>query len=311
MRSTSPTPIALFVYARPEHTLRTLQALSANHMADQTLLYVFADGPPDDASPETLNRINEVREIVSRHKWCGEVRIMEAESNKGLADSIINGVSLVCQEHGSAIVLEDDLETSPAFLKYMNDALKLYHDDQRVMQISGFNVQNRLWAAETGFLRVSTSWGWATWDRAWQRYSNDAAELLKAVNERGSSQFDLDGHSFHYEELEKNVRGDLKTWAVRWYASVFLNDGLCLYPRQTLVRNHGFDGTGVNCHDDKTDYHRRLKLKKNVELAKLPLVEDPQYLSSMQRHYIGLKQLWSGTRFRDRLMRKLRRVFTG
>jgi hypothetical protein len=303
------SPVALFVFARPEHTRRTLQSLSQNHLADKTKLYIFADGPREEASAETQQGIHEVRELVRERNWCGEVEIIESSDNKGLADSIIGGVRFVTEQHGRAIILEDDLETSPGFLKYMNDALNTYANDEQVMQVSGFNVKNSRWTSETGFLRNSTSWGWATWDRAWQRYDNDATGLLERVQPR-RLEFDLDGHSFHFEELERNVTGDLKTWAVRWYASIFLSDGLCLYPRRTLVRNHGFDGTGANCHADTTDYHRQLKLANSCLVRRQAVREQPTYLKSMQQHFEHLKRLWSGTRLRDRIVRKAKSFFT-
>ena len=309
MNQTALSPVALFVFARPDHTRRTLQSLSQNHLADRTKLYVFADGPRETATAETQQGIREVREIIRERNWCGEVEIIESSENKGLADSIIGGVDFVTEKHGRAIILEDDLETSQGFLKYMNDALDAYADDERVMQVSGFNVKNSRWAPETGFLRVSTSWGWATWDRAWRLYDNDATTLLERLRPQ-REEFDLDGHSFHFEELERNVAGDLKTWAVRWYASIFLNGGLCLYPRRTLVRNHGFDGTGANCHADTTDYHRQLKLADSCRIARQSAKEHPTYLKSMQQHFDDLKRLWSGTRFRDRIVRKAKSFFT-
>jgi hypothetical protein len=167
-------------------------------------------------------------------------------------------------------------------------------------------VRNRPWAPSTGFLRVTTSWGWGTWRRAWAHYCDDADNLLRGVAQKGRFEFDLDGHSFHFEELERNVRGELRTWAVRWYASVFLNDGLCLYPRLSLVRNHGFDGTGMHCNDDKSYQYQKMSIARKATVVQRPLVEDPVYLGSMQKHYARLLRTWTGTRFVDRARRKLR-----
>ena len=304
-------PIALFVYNRPDHTRRTLEALRANAGADQSMLYIFADGPKDNTDAEGLQRIAEVRALVRLERWCGEVQIIEADTNQGLARNIRGGVSSVLDAHDRVIVLEDDLEVSVGFLRYMNDALELYQGEPRVFQISGFMVRNRRWAPSTGFLRVTTSWGWGTWRRAWAYYRDDADNLLREVEQRGRFKFDLDGHSFHFEELERNVRGELRTWAVRWYASVFLNDGLCLYPRLSLVRNRGFDGTGVHCHDDKSQYHSSLRMAKKIDVSRQALMEDQQYLKAMQSHYLHLLQLWTGTRVRDRLRNKVYRALKG
>lgn len=301
-------PVVLFVYNRPEHTRRTLETLKRNDGTDQSKLYIFSDGPKEDANDNDRQHIGKVRELIRSGSWCRTVKIIESAENRGLADSIREGVSSVLQSHDRVIVLEDDLETSRGFLTYMNDALELYADEAKVFQVSGFMVKNRPWVQPTGFLRVSTSWGWGTWRRAWRYYRDDADNLLSEVAQKGKSKFDLDGHSFHFEELERNVSGDLRTWAVRWYASVFLNDGLCLYPRRSLVRNLGFDGTGVNCHDDQTRYQQTLKLAKAISVLPQNLHEDGRYLRAMQLHYDRLLQQWTKTRFRDRLSNKIRRT---
>ncbi|MFC2114558.1 glycosyltransferase family 2 protein [Bacteroidota bacterium] len=131
-------PICLFVYNRPKHTLQTLQSLKGNLLADQSVLYVFADGPKDGASDDAIKRINEVREIVSREKWCREVHVIISDQNKGLANSIIKGVTETVSRHGKVIVLEDDLLLSEGFLTYMNNALDFYENQEEVMHIAGF-----------------------------------------------------------------------------------------------------------------------------------------------------------------------------
>ncbi|QDS88904.1 hypothetical protein EC9_30990 [Rosistilla ulvae] len=305
MNSSSLAPIVLFVYGRPEHTRATLESLSRNGLAKESLLYIFADGPRNDASLKTLEAIKEVRKIIRERPWCGEVKIVQSDINRGLAKSIVEGVGSVCEKHGDVIVLEDDLETSPGFLRYMNDGLAVYRNDSTVMQISAFNIRNRFFAPQTGFLRTSTSWGWATWQRAWSLYQEDANALMVGVQKKDARAFDLGGVSFHHEELQRNIDGDLSTWAVKWYATIFLHDGLCLYPRKTMVRNLGFDGTGENCHEDAEGFHRQWRLASRIRVSRQPVVENNIYLSAMQRHYRKLLKRWTKTRLRDRLLRKL------
>src|SRR5690606_19103496 len=112
-------PIALFVYNRPLHTRKTLTALEANALAEQSEVYIFSDGAK---TAEDIEAVNQVRSII-REPWkFKHIYIIERSQNKGLADSIIEGVSQVIQKHGRIIVLEDDLQTAPYALKYFNDA---------------------------------------------------------------------------------------------------------------------------------------------------------------------------------------------
>lgn len=301
-------PIALFVYARPWHTRKVLESLGRNPEARESVLYIFADGPKQGASNEQIEAIREVRQLIREKSWCGDVKLVESSINRGLADSIVSGVTEVVGRHGRVIVLEDDIELSPGALAYFNSALNLYQGDDIVMQVSGFMVRCPFWVASTGFLRMSSSWGWATWDRAWTHYSGDSTALRERIDQIGRSAFDLENTSFHYEELCRNERGELRTWAIKWYASIFPRNGLCLYPKRSVTRNVGFDGSGENCEDDSSGYFNRLPFARSVWLRRQPLVESPSYLKAMQRSFRYRLQVWTNTRLRDRFKNKLKRL---
>jgi hypothetical protein len=204
-------------------------------------------------------------------------------------------------------VLEDDLVTSPGFLPYMNNSLRIYADDERVMHVSGFNFPAGWFPPQTGFLRASHPWGWATWERAWQYYSHDAPALLTAVENNKKNAFDLDGYSFHFDELRRNVEGSLTTWAVRWYASIFLRQGWCLYPGRSLIKNIGFDGTGENCHSAQLVYSN-IPTTHSVSVKRRPLEECPAILAAHQRHYRTELARWTGTTLQQRIARKISRI---
>lgn len=303
-----PAPVALFAFARPGHLRRTLETLAQNEGARVTQLYIFLDGVPENASPARRKQIKEVRAVAEERPWTQSVEIIRRDRNLGLADSIRGGVGQVVQAHGRVIVLEDDLVTMPGFLRFMNQALDLYADEDAVHQISGFMPPTPRGTPPTGFLRVSTSWGWATWERAWHHFNNDAESLLHAVERKGREAFDLDGHAFYFEELAKNARGELKTWHVRWYASLFLRDGLCLFPRRSLVKNTGFDDSGANCDRLSNQIYRKIPTSPRIDASPVPLRENDIYLRSYQAHFDHLLRLWTGNRLVDRLQNKLKRL---
>jgi len=241
------SPIILFVYNRPTHTQATLEALRANIGADQSTLYIYADGPKPDISDEDLVNIKTTRSIIRQEAWCKEVHIIEAEKNRGLADSIVSGVTKVVNEHEKAIVLEDDIVTSPGFLQYMNEALKIYESDEQVMHVSGymFPVDQQLPA--TFFYNTASCWGWGTWKRAWKHYNSDSQALLRALyQQRRIQEFNLEGDYPFFKHLTDNAEGRIKTWAVKWYASFFLKHGFALHPYPSLTQNIGNDGSGEN-----------------------------------------------------------------
>jgi GT2 family glycosyltransferase len=292
--------VVLFVYNRPDHTRRTLESLAANPLAGASVLHVYADGPKDKARAAELDRIARAREVLRERDWCGEVHILESPKNKGLAASIIDGVTDVVSRFGRVIVLEDDLVVSPGLLEYMNDALALYADDEEVMQISSYlPVPSRLPStseAGTFFLRghETCSGGWATWKRAWNRLDTDP-ELLKArVYASGRvDEFTWDSSGSWLTQLDQNISGELTTWAIKWHTTIFLDDGLCLYPRRTLVRNVGFDGSGVHSGFD-AGFDPGDPLAARIRVDRIPLADStPDRLAfsafylERQRHAVG------------------------
>ena len=238
----SKAPIALFVYNRPSHTRLTVEALIRNEGASDTDLYIFSDGPRNELAVEDVFA---TRKFINDLNGFKNVTIIECEHNKGLSNSIIDGVTHVISKHERVIVLEDDLVTSPFFLDYMNTALDLYKDDDRVGNIHGwvFPIKNRL--PETFFRRGADCWGWATWQRAWKLFEKDGSTLLTELsNKRLLQKFDLNGSCRLSEMLKQQILGNNDSWAIRWHAKMFLLDKLCLYPGKSLIQNIGTDGSG-------------------------------------------------------------------
>jgi hypothetical protein len=238
-------PIALFVYNRPSHLRKTLEALEKNLLADESELFIYADGFKSDMSEEVKKRIDEVRQLIRKPWGFKDIHIKEKKANFGLANSIIGGVSELVNQFGKVIVLEDDLVTAPGFLKYMNDALDKYRNEPTVMQISGyqFPIDFPTSTPETFFLPLTTSWGWATWKRAWDMFDPKAKgwEELK-TNSELRNRFDLCG-SYPYSQMLENQMEykTIDSWAIRWWWSVFRNNGMTLFCNKSLIINVGFD----------------------------------------------------------------------
>lgn len=242
----SLAPIAFFAYKRPEHTKKSLESLAKNHGAESSELFVFCDGIK---KPEDSEAIQQVRDVVRSQQWCGQVHIIEQEQNMGLAKSVIHGVTDLCSKYGRVIVLEDDLILSPFFLEYMNKSLELYEKDPEIIQISGHMFPVKLASDNDAmFLPFTTSWGWGTWQRAWKHFDSEMSGYkLLSNNRQLKYKFNLNNSYPYFEMLESQINGNIDSWAIRWYLSTFIIEGLTLYPIRTLVENIGFDGSGTHC----------------------------------------------------------------
>ena len=264
-------PIILFVYNRPWHTQQTVEALLKCELAKESDLYIFADGPKEDASSETRQKIAEVRQYIHTIDGFKSIHIQESPTNKGLANSVIDGVTKIINEFGKVIVLEDDIVTSKGFLRYMNDALKTYEDETKVMHVSGYMYPLKKNTLPTTFFYPAAScWGWATWKRAWVHFNADAKLLYDQIKEQGLLDI-LNINSIHgfEEQLKENVEGRLNTWFIKWNASVILEHGYSLYPKRSLVRNIGFDGSGEHCGPSLIFSSPKLSSRIKVEKQEL------------------------------------------
>jgi len=231
-------PIACFAFRRPWTTLQALYSLSRCPEAGGSELHVFSDGPRTDADREAVAL---VREVVRSQRWCGRVEVHESDRNLGLARSVIDGVGSLCRSHGRVIVLEDDLLISNGYLDYMNRALDRYRDEPSVMQISGHSFPAFAPESRAVLLPLTTTWGWATWQRAWSQFEElpQGAEKLRA-DRRFRRSFDLDGAHSYSRMLERQLAGEIDSWGIRWWWTVHRRRGLGLFPLRTLVRNIGF-----------------------------------------------------------------------
>src|ERR1700756_846434 len=184
-------PIALFVYNRPEHTRRTISYLQKNLLADESRLFIFSDAAKTENDKA---KVDEVRQLIKEVTGFKSVKVTERKKNLGLAESIISGVTQLVNEYDKVIVFEDDLLSSPFTLQFFNEALARYKTEDKVMHIGAYMYNlDKKGLPQTFFFRAATSWGWATWARAWKDFEPDVDVLLKQFDQKNISQFSIEG----------------------------------------------------------------------------------------------------------------------
>ena len=271
-------PIALFVYNRPEHTRRTISYLQKNLLADESRLYIFADAAKTNADKA---KVDEVRKIAREVTGFKVVKVVERSENMGLANSIISGVTQLVSEYGKIIVFEDDLLSSPYTLQYFNEALTRYENVDKVMHIGAYmyplKADN---LPETFFYRAASSWGWATWARAWQAFEPDIDKLIAQFETEKINRFSIGRTMNFWKQVKEFKAGKNNSWAIRWYASIFLKNGLTLNPSHSLINNIGHDGTGV---------HSNLENMYNVAISQTPVSQFPDEIKEDEQAYVAIK----------------------
>lgn len=242
------SPIILFAYKRPQHIRATLEALHENTLALQSKLYIYIDGLKDNASDGDIKLHQQVINIAKSTNWCLETEVIVSNHNKGLAESVVEGVSSILKKHKRVIVLEDDLVTSPYFLEYMNKSLDKYEYSEKVACISGYTYPLKKTMDSAYFIKGADCWGWATWEEKWNCiFKNEPNYLLEQLTKQNKiNEFNFNNSYPYSNMLQERIEGKNQSWAVLWYASSFLQNKLCLYPSHSLVNNIGNDGSGTH-----------------------------------------------------------------
>jgi len=261
-------PIILFVYNRPWHTQQTVEALIKNELASESELFIYSDEAKND---DARVSVDEVRKYIDNITGFKKITVIKRDKNWGLANSIIDGVTKIVNEYGRIIVLEDDLVTSPYFLKFMNEGLTMYENEDKVASIHGYiypidNLPN------TFFIKGADCWGWATWKRAWDIFEPNGQKILDELKSRGLEKGADFNNSYGLTQMLKDqIKGKNNSWAVRWYMSAFLKDMLTLYPGKSYVQNIGDDDSGTHC--GVSDIFR-VELSTSNNINRLELVEN-------------------------------------
>jgi hypothetical protein len=251
----SLAPICFFTYNRLEETKKTIEALRNNYLAKESQLYIFSDGAKSDTAKE---KVDKVRAYLKTIKGFGSVQVFESPINKGLANSIIEGVTQVVNQYGKVIVLEDDLITSPNFLNYMNQALDFYNDISKVFSITGYSIQIKTNHPITDVYYTSraSSWGWATWSDRWQAIDWEASdylafkknkELRRNFNKMGSDMTQM---------LDRQMQGKLDSWAIRWCYHQYKYNLFSVHPLVSKINNIGFNSPDATNTSEKFNRYK-------------------------------------------------------
>jgi hypothetical protein len=272
MTHTLRSPVVLIVFNRPRTTQIVFDRI---RQAKPNLLMIIADGPRADRPSETA-LCGTVRKIVEKVDWPCQVLTNYSSDNMGCRRRVASGLDWVFHNVEEAIILEDDCLPDPTFFHFCEELLVRYHDEKRVLQVSGSNfLFSRCEIRDSYyFSRYPQCWGWATWRRAWQHYDVDM-RAWKVNRERYLAQFtDPKERAFWATSWDNTYSGALDTWDSQWMLVYLETSGLSIVPKANLVTNMGFGA-------DATHTRSRLAaIRPAFKSVRFPL----QHPSNVVRH---------------------------
>tara|TARA_R110002051_G_scaffold324642_1_gene422920 strand:- start:5512 stop:6420 length:909 start_codon:yes stop_codon:yes gene_type:complete len=253
-------PVVLFTFNRPKHTAETLSALVTNELVAETNLYIFSDGPRNN---EDCIKIKEVRTLLHDMKSQNifkNVIIFESKENKGLANSVISGVSQVFSEYNSVIVLEDDLIVSSDFIKYMNNALTFYENTNAgsVTGYSPLKIDASKYISRTYAIQRNCSFGWGTWKNVWDEIDWDV-KMYDSYRKKYFQRREFNQSGFDRSiRLDRQMKKNMQSWSIRFGFNLFKMKKLTYYPIKSKIRPNGWDGSGVHVASGVSNFNREI-----------------------------------------------------
>lgn len=255
------SPIAIFCYSRKDKLENLINSLLINKEAVSTKTYFFVDLNIDDPqiTENILEYINKIDGFLDK-------KIILRDKNFGLKKNIMTGIDYVFETEETIICLEDDLIVDEYFLMYMNTCLSYFKGNKKIWHINGWNYpQWRFQKPKVIVGRLMNSWGWATWKDRWIHNNERSKNLISSLSKKEKSKFNFYNLTNWEQQLIDNQIKKISTWAIFWYQTIFLNNGLTLYPSKSLVFNSGMDGTGTNSGVTRL-YNSKLKQQKIIKL---------------------------------------------
>ena len=285
-------PIVVFAFNRPDALARLVSSLKENEGWNESDIYVFIDGPRHERDAVKVKQVSEIASSLTSN-----VRV--AESNKGLARSVIDGVTEIIERYGSAIVLEDDLVLMPGFLAFMKTGLDRFRDDKSVLSICGYGLKVKRPSDAVGDVYLadrSSSWGWATWADRWNEidwtvgdYAEFAADKSRrhAFNRGGSDMADM---------LQGYMEGRNNSWAIRFCYHQFKKGLKSVHPFRSLVANEGYGLDATNCRQKYSRFQIDLDDSgRQLDIAS-QLIPDERILRQLRAYHSMPRRIYSRIR---------------
>ena len=265
-------PIALFVYKRLDYLKILISSLKNNDLSKKSVVFIFSDGWKNNHDKD---KVLNVRKYIANISGFKKVFIILRPNNFGLSKNILDGINFVLKNNKKIIVLEEDLKLSKNFLNFINSGLKIYDREKKVASINGwfFPLSSNKNIPNTFFIRGADCWGWGTWRRAWKKFDSNGQRLFNKIRKNKLEKLFNFNNSFNYMKmLQDQINKKNQSWAIRWYASIFLENMYTLHPKLSLVENTGTKN-GENSKFDFLNLSSSISKKIYQPIIKQKIVE--------------------------------------
>lgn len=254
------TPVAIFIFNRPECTKQLVEALAVVRPVN---LFVIADGP---RSENDIELCEQTRAIIDQIDWQCTILKRYAKVNIGCRESIPNGLTWVFDHVDTCIILEDDCIPQPSFFPFCEELLSLYKNDERIMTICGHRSDgpNEYENESYYFSKYPSIWGWATWKEKWAKFDLNMSQWNECKDSNWLRTILPTAKAIDYwSRTFDKMKNGMNTWDYALVYSCWLHDGISIRSKVNMITNVGFgeDATHTNQPEMKSIYANSVDIK--------------------------------------------------
>jgi hypothetical protein len=239
-------PILLITFNRLNYTKKVFNQIK---LVKPRVLYVSSDGPRVNVDDD-VELVKSVRSFIETSiDWDCQFYPIYHEINLGCKYAPSFAINYLFLKEDLGIILEDDTLPSLDFFIFSKFMLKKYMNDYRVMMITGTNYFSNIDSHQPYFFsEICSTWGWATWKRAWTTYDVEISSWLSKKTRDYFKHKSLNQKSYRYLKrcFDFVVYNNSDAWDYQWMFNVIFNSGLCLTPKVNLIENIGVFGSHYN-----------------------------------------------------------------
>lgn len=232
--------VLLVFFTRHEMFKQTFEQV---RKARPSEIFLYQDGPRED-HPDDVENIEKCRQIAENIDWDCKVYKFYQEKNVGVDPSGYLADAWAFSLTDKCVVLEDDVVPSVSFFSFCKMMLDKYENDERIMLISGFNMEEKTVGVDVSYFFSTTTFlsgAWATWSRVVQQWDSRYL-FMKDVNKRKKIK------EYIYEKgLDKNMfwiiqehsDSGIEHFETILISNQYLQRGLTIVPRKNMANNIG------------------------------------------------------------------------
>ncbi len=273
-------PVLISVYDRYEHFQLCIASLQGCAGAAETPLYIAIDYPKQDSGLEKHAKIVGFAKSITGF---GHLTLFIRDHNLGSRENIWTARQEIFKSYDRLIFSEDDNEFAPGFLEYINDSLQYYAGDSNIFAVNGYNYPIKVDDVQSGDVfafQGYCAWGAGMWRDKWSRVDWTrmfARRFLRNPKNLIRTYKLAPAYILHF--LSYAWQGRFAGDAII-LMNLIKNDWFTLNPVQSLVRNHGCEGSGE--HRSQDDRFSRQSLNPgNPDPSHL--LNDPDYRLVLMR----------------------------